>query len=399
MNSAQIVTAERDARAVRSIGTQFFANGAVVASYIPRLPEIREHLGASLTSIGSALAFASIGGILGGALVGRATESFSTKKVMLIGATAILFLLPLVGVVAEVWQFLIVLGLIQAADVFTDVAMNVQGSALSARRDKPVMNRLHGLWSLGTVVGGLIAAGMAAADVSLRVHLVLAAIVLGVTLMYVAPGLLTENDRPPQTASASSRSMIRGVWIFSFLGAAAILPEMINSDWAAFRSTVDLDASDGVAGLAYVAFTIGMVIGRLNGDAVVQRVGSIVLLRYATLVAGVGIAVATLIPSIVAVYIGLFVAGLGISVMFPQLYDAAAKSEGAGRSLGALTAGSRISLLVAPAVVGLLADTDALTVGQAIAIITIPSALAVLLLTGTTVDRPADHERGRPGLT
>ena len=65
-----IVTAERDARAVRSIGTQFFVNGAVVASYIPRLPEIREHLDASLTSIGSALAFASIGGILGGALVG-----------------------------------------------------------------------------------------------------------------------------------------------------------------------------------------------------------------------------------------------------------------------------------------------------------------------------------------
>ena len=29
---------------------------------------------------------------------------------MLIGATAILFLLPLVGIVTEVWQFLIVLG-------------------------------------------------------------------------------------------------------------------------------------------------------------------------------------------------------------------------------------------------------------------------------------------------
>ena len=175
------------------------------------------------------------------------------------------------------------------------------------------------------MVGGLIAAGMAAADVSLRVHLVLAALVLGMTLMYVAPGLLTENDRPRQTVSVSSRSMFRGVWIFAFLGAAAILPEIINSDWAAFRSAVDLDASDGVAGLAYVAFTIGMVIGRLNGDAVVQRVGSIVLLRYATFVAGLGIAVATLIPSIVAVYVGLLVAGIGVSVMFPQLYDAAAK--------------------------------------------------------------------------
>ena len=39
-------------------------------------------------------------------------------------------------------------------DVLVDVSMNMQASWLSARRHTPVMNRLHGLWSLGTVVGG-----------------------------------------------------------------------------------------------------------------------------------------------------------------------------------------------------------------------------------------------------
>ena len=47
-------------------------------------------------------------------------------------------------------------------DIFIDVAMNVQGSALSARRHAPVMNRLHGLWSLGSVAGGVTTVVLAA---------------------------------------------------------------------------------------------------------------------------------------------------------------------------------------------------------------------------------------------
>ena len=45
---------------------------------------------------------------------------------------------------------------------------------------------------------------------------------------------------------------------------------MVNSDWSAFRLTDDLGTSEGVAGLAFVAFTTGMV-GRFGGDAAVAR--------------------------------------------------------------------------------------------------------------------------------
>ncbi len=375
------MSTELDRRALRAVAVQFFVNGAVVASYVPRLPEIRDEVGASLSTIGWVLAVATVGGVLGSALVGRATEELSTKRVMLVGSTFLVLLLPLVGVVDAVWQLLLVLGLIHAADVFTDVAMNVQGSALSTRRAKPVMNRLHATWSLGTVVGGLIATGMAAAGVDLGVHLALAALALLATLLYVAPGLLTHDDRPPPATANSSRRLGRVLWFFLLVGAAAVIPEMVNSDWAAFRATEDLAASEGVAALAYVAFTAGMVIGRLNGDTVVHRFGSQVAIRAATVIAALGIAIATLVPWIGSVFIGLFIAALGVSVVFPQLYDAAAKSPGGGRSLGALTAGSRVGLLIAPAMVGFLAEADAFTVGQAIAVVTIPAVLAVLVLT------------------
>jgi hypothetical protein len=74
-------------------------------------------------------------------------------------------------------------------------------------------------------------------------------------------------------------------------------------------------------------------------------------------------------------------AGIGVSTFFPKLYDDAAQLPGKrGVGLAALTAGSRISGLVVPAVIGALASTS-LSVGAATGIIVIPSALAFAVLT------------------
>ena len=59
-----------------------------------------------------------------------------------------------------------------------------------------------------------------------------------------------------------------------------------------------------------------------------------------TVVAAVGVTIATLILAVAAVFVGLFIAGLGVSVMYPQLYDAAARSPEAASAFG-LTAGGR----------------------------------------------------------
>jgi len=66
---------------------------------------------------------------------------------------------------------MVVLAVLAFLDVVIDIAMNMQGSVLSARRATPVMNRLHGMWSVGTVVSGSAAAAMAAQSVPLLWHL------------------------------------------------------------------------------------------------------------------------------------------------------------------------------------------------------------------------------------
>ena len=364
---------------------QFFVNGAVFASYIPRLPEIRDALGLSLTGIGIVLAVASGTGILGSALQAPVITALGTRRAMTVSSVILVGGLGLVGIAGSVWALIVALVVIAISDVVTDVAMNMQGSAISARRATPVINRLHGLWSLGTVVGGLVASASAAAGVSLSVQLFVTCFVLAAALFYVAPGLLATDEglgrRDDSVDSVSGSTATGVVTTFLILGGAAIIPEMITGDWAAFRLADDLGASSGIAGLGFVAFTAGMVVGRFSADSIVARSGSLQVLRSATLLAVVGIVVAMVVPVPVITLAGLNMAGLGVSVMFPQLYDSAAKSARSTQALAGLTAGSRMALLATPLAVGLLAGAGGLGVGSAVVLTTIPAALCVLVLT------------------
>lgn len=382
-----------DSRALRAVAVQFLINGMIAASFIPRLPEIRDALNVDLATIGQILTVASLGGLLGSYLSGWVMPKFGTKNAMIFGSIAIIFMLPLIGLASSIWSLLLVLGLIMFLDPIVDVAMNIQGSNISARREAPVMNRLHGLWSLGSVIGGLFAATMAILSISLQWHLLGVACIMAISLWYISGGLLSSDEGVPSSDQAtndasSKRRLPISLWIYAALGASAIVPETISSDWSPFRAKDDLQLSAGVASMAYVAFTSGMVIGRLSGDSIEMRLGKERLLNYALVTATIGVIIACLINYVPLVYIGLIIAGIGISVLFPALYDAAAQDpKNPGAALGAMTAGSRGAMLIAPVSIGLLADTEMLSVGMAMAIIAIPCLLFLAYISSRLAKR------------
>jgi fucose permease len=258
------------------------------------------------------------------------------------------------------------------------------------------MNRLHGLWSLGTVIGGVVTVLTLRAGVSTPVHLTIVAVLLVGALAFVAPGLLRRDEAPEleEAAATTSRPVRRALSTASLLlavgGAMAMMLEVTNGDWASFRLGEDLAARASLAGLAFLAFTSGMTIGRLGGDWLQVRVGPTNLLRLAALIAGSGSLLATLVPNVAVSIAGFLVAGLGTSVLFPQLYDRAARSPGPpGSGFASMLIGQRGAGLLTPLVVGALADTEALDVGQAMAIITVPAAVVVFLTTLTSPSQPA----------
>ncbi len=366
---------------------QFFVNGALFASFVPRLPEIRDQVDISVARVGLLLSLAGVAGLAGSAIVGPAIARLSTRSVMLGAGAVVSASLAVVGLAESQLVLLAGLSGMAIGDVVVDVAMNMQGSWLSARRHAPVMNRLHGLWSLGTVAGGLLAARIAEAGVSLTAHLVVAAAVLLAALAYVGRGLLRVDEHhssaAPWRSGPASRQARRApalAW-FALAGATAVAVESTSIDWAAFRFTDDLASTPGFAAMGYVAVTAGMTLGRFGGDWASVRLGRARLLRVACGLAGLGLIVASLVDQRYLGLVGYLVAGLGIATMLPMIYDQAARRPGPpGAGLGALTAGLRTASLAVPFLVGTLAASS-LSVGDAIAVVTLPSVAGFALVT------------------
>lgn len=380
-----------DRRALQSVAVQFWVNGVVFASFVPRLPELRSQIDVDNGRLGLLLSLGTLGGFVSSMLCGRAIERFGSKKVMVGGATGLVAALPIIGFAETSAVFLIGVAFMHVFDVFTDVAMNMQGSKLSARRHAPVMNRLHGLWSLGTVVGGAGSSLLAANGVSIRTHLILVSVILLAAVLFVAPGLLVEDDRVPEPdADSSSASPGRRhrslVIVFLALAIGAITVEIVPQDWAAIRLFDDFGLPAGRAAFGFLGFTVGMVVGRFSGDSVSMRMNSITMMRSSIALTGIGLALGSLLPTAVGSVAGFFIAGLGVSVLFPRLYDRAAQAPGRpGDVLGAIAAGVRAGALVVPFCVGTLAATDALSVGQAMAVVALPAAVLLLVLSAQDV--------------
>ncbi len=392
-----------DRRALRSVAMQFFANGTVYATVIPRLPDIRERVDISIGALGVVLTIGSVAGLIGSLLTGRVIARFGSRRVMIYGAICSIVFLPVIGFATAPAVLVVALFGLLFFDVFIDVAMNVQGSALSHRRHAPVINRLHGLWSLGSVAGGVVTVLTLRLGVSTPVHLTAVAVMLLGALLFVAPGLLHRDEAPELLeAAVSAQPRRRPLGAASLLlgagGAMAMAIEITNGDWASFRLGEDLGAPPGLAGLAFLTFTAGMTIGRLGGDWLQVRLGPNGLFRVAAVVAGAGSVLATLVPVTAVSIVGFLIAGLGTSVLFPQLYDRAARSPGPpGSGFASMLIGQRGAGLVAPLVVGWLADTEALGVGQAMAIVTVPAAVIVFVGTLRPAPRSARRTPQDPG--
>ncbi len=406
-----------DRRALQSVALQFFANGMVYGTFVPRLPEIRDQVDISVGVLGVVLTIGSIAGLLGSLIAGPVVAKIGTKRVMVVGATLSIGALPIVGWATTPIVLVVGLALVLFFDIFIDVAMNIQGSTLSARRHTPVMNRLHGLWSLGTVTAGVLAALATRAGIGPGVHLTAVAIALIGVLLFVAPGLLPVDEEivtddavepapdlaaeyatletgrdagrvPEEVAVAAARQpgdvapRRRVAWLLGAGGFAAMALEIGNGDWAAFRLGDDLDVAPGLASAAFVAFTVGMTVGRFGGDFVQVRVGARRLAQAAALIAGIGSLASTLVPVVALSFAGFVLAGLGISVLFPQLYDAAARAPGApGSGFASMLFGQRSASILVPLAIGALADTAALGVGDAMALILLPCAVISFLAT------------------
>ncbi len=252
---------------------------------------------------------------------------------------------------------------LSAVDAVADISMNVQAADVSGRSSSSVIQRFHAAWSIGALAGAGSGTAAAAAGIGLALQLAITGVVLSLAVASVARGLSPRTDAPSEPSAGARRVPVL-VLLAALAGVVAVV-EGAPGDWAAVFVTDVHGATDGVAGLGFVAVAGGMVLGRLVGDRVTDWLGGARLFVGALLLVGLGIGVVVTSPVTPVAVMGFALAGLGISVLFPALYLQAATTPGvpSGLGVGVMSSGARVGFLVSPVVVGWLSELTSLRVG------------------------------------
>lgn len=341
----------------------FFVNGAVFANWAPRIPSIKGGLGIDPALLGLALTGHGIGGLLFTPVAAVTISRFGSRRVLIVSAVALCSALVLPAIAPTWWALLLALVVLGGSDAVMDVAMNTQGVLLEKRGKRSVLNGFHASWSVGAVVGGLAGTAAASMLVAVPVHFAAAAVVLGGVAL--AASRWFPEPRPGEESRervAGSRRLFRPSAALIMLGLVVLFASLIEDvpqSWSAVYLSTELGASLGAAGMAFVAFSAAMLVGRLVGDRLVDRWGSIAVLLCGGSIVAFAFGSMFFIESPTVAILAFAIAGLGSSPIFPVVFSMAGRLPGIapGTAIGAVSMVSRAGFLIAPLVVGTVAGT------------------------------------------
>ncbi|MEY3358723.1 MAG: hypothetical protein RIR87_1782, partial [Actinomycetota bacterium] len=276
-------------RLALSAGVLFFVNGAAYGNWIPRLPEIKDHLNVTNSGLGVALLGGGLGGLIGSLAVGAIMSRIGSRRLVLITVYVLALLMPLVAFVSQAWMFLVVLSFIGLFDVCADVAINAQGVIAQEQIGRSIMNRLHGMWSLGFASGTVVGSLGAGLEVDLRLQVLVVAAVLMTAVGIVGRWLAkTDPSHHDDSGSVPSSRHLGVIAIaLAVVGAAAIALEGMPNEWGALLMRDEFGIGSW-AGFGTVAFGLGMLLGRFTGDFVQDRIGSDKMFQLAIVLILVG---------------------------------------------------------------------------------------------------------------
>lgn len=413
-------------RPAHGVALLFLANGLVRPSLWPRLPEIRDAVGATDATLGLALVGVGVGGVLGSVIAPRLSRLLGVDRTATISAVVLAGSAIGVGVAPSVVLLFLVFAAMGMTDGVADISQNALMFDVQRTGDRSLASRMHAVWSAGALAGtglGTLAATAGVTVVTQTATLAVVAFALiavartpvrrlrpaagpvhetaPAEAVPIAVGALPGSDEPGADEPSVSRPADRGagpgrpprsrrtgVWLLVIVaGVVVAAVESIANEWSALTLQDGLGASVTLAGLGPTAYAGAMLVGRLFGDRGIDRFGARRMARFGAaavvLGGGLGLGLASWLEVPAVLVAGLVVAGIGTATLFPLMLQAGDALDPSGRGVAAASLGARAGFLAVPVSVGLLSDTAGPVVAFAllpvvglVAAVALPAALA-----------------------
>lgn len=372
-------------RARVSVTAIFFCWGACLATWVSRVPAIKERLGLGTAALSLALIGSSAGLIAAMQIVSPLVSRWTSARVVRAAAVAAAWALWLPGLATKTFELTLALFVFGLSMGVLDIGMNTQAVAVERGYGRSIISGIHGVYSIGVLAGAGAGAIAAHNHLSPLSHFATAALVLSIAGWWAAGGLLGEEADVPAEADETTRSTggrARRQAIPAIIGLGAVafcslLAEGAVDDWSGVYLHEVQGASLGAAPLGTAAFGAMMAIGRFAGDSVIDAIGRARTLSLSAAVGSAGMTLAVLAPSVPVAIAGYGILGFGVAALVPTAFGMAGNIHGTAPAwaISRVTTLGYLGLFCGPPVIGFVATATGLA-----AALVIPAALLLVVV-------------------
>ncbi|WP_417924880.1 MFS transporter [Collimonas pratensis] len=337
----------------------FLLVGVIFASWVSRIPALRDHLQLDPASISLFLLGGGIGAVSSFPLAAWLIGHYGARRACWYAGLALLLSVPCLALAPNLPVLMLAMLCLGVCSSCFNVAINTLGAEAEKIAGRSIMSQLHAWYCVGTLSGALLGSAIAGLGIGPLLHFAVIVLLALVPLRLCYRAL--PNDQPQYIAGKKHFALPHGPLIA--LGVVAFGGAIVEgsvADWSGVYMKDQLLASDGVAPLAFAFFAGMMLLTRLVGDRLKEAFGARRIVAGGALAAGIGMLIALAASAIPFAIAGFALTGVGVATIFPFLFSAAGRHG--PTALAGVTTMGYTGGLIGPPLIGFVAHGFGLTV-------------------------------------
>ena len=379
----------------------FAINGFALASWMSRIPDIKQILHLTPGTLSVLLLAVSAGSLVGLPLAGRLAHRYGALSIVRLGLALAMSgeLLAAIAVQFSGSPWWVIPGLlfVGLGNGIWDVSQNLEGTRIETALGKAIMPWFHAAFSGGTVLAALIGAALTALKVPILVHISVVVVVSALAALWGTARFLPTHGEEAD-ADGAKKPAVRSAWLeprtllIGVIVLSAAFAEGTANDWMAVAFVDGHQLTNAMGVVAFAVFLVFMTAGRILGTGLLDKYGRVTVLRILFGMAIVGCLLVVFGPTWLA-FIGAAIWGVGASLGFPVGMSAAADDPArAPLRLSVVATIGYTAFLAGPPFLGLLGDHFGVL--RALIVVGAISLIAILIVPVTKPQVPvgADPE-------
>lgn len=342
----------------------FFSGGSSLALWAVHIPLIEQTVGISYAILGALLMFSGLGGFIAMQVYGWIVDHVGAKSATRLGGLIVGLSLLGPAFAQDAWTLGFAIFGLGFGIAGVDVAMNAAALQVEKANDRPIFTFFHLFWSVGGLFGAAFGFITISNGFDQSQTLSITGVILSITGLIVA-GWLMPNEAVAsrgdttknKQSSSANRRVLPFVILAGLMAASGAIIEGVAHDWSALYLKDIQGVSVAAAAWGLAAFNVGMILGRIFIDRIVEAKGRGFIIRWGSLIGGVVIAAQAIAPNFETSLALWFLLGLGISGVVPQLFAAGGEigeASHSGRNMARVVGITYIGALAGPSGIGLL---------------------------------------------